>query len=219
MKALIVALFLMFVPFLVKAQSLPACDVALVMAVDVSGSITDDEWKLERLGMAQAIMDSLVVDAVVYGPIGTIAIALVQWAEKQELTIDWVLVSSQKDIEQLAYRIATMERFKSISTGAGNGLKFATEVMETVPCEPIKRVIDVNGDGRNNDGPEPDFFRDEAVARGIVINGLAMINDEKDLEEYYRDHIIGGPGSFVLVINSYREFVDALRKKLVNEIG
>jgi hypothetical protein len=212
------------------AQEREAVDLELALAIDVSGSIDREEAALQRDGYLKALLDPRVLRAIAGGKRRKIAVTYFEWASYgyQRLVVDWTAVSDRPSAEAFVKRLAAApiatERWTSIS----GALEFAMKRFESNPYRGARRVVDISGDGRSNNGRDLEEARAEALARGIVINGLPIVNDrptrwgtppERDLDLYYRDHVIGGPGAFYIVADGFRSFADAIRTKLVREIA
>ncbi|MCW6510417.1 DUF1194 domain-containing protein [Lichenifustis flavocetrariae] len=210
-------------------------DVALVLAADVSRSITTEKFDLQREGYAAAIRDPQVLNAVASGPNHRIAVALVEWsgAGSQAVVVDWTLIESARDAEVFAGRTLAAPRAFANRTALGAALTFARTVLAQCPYDGDRKVIDVSGDGTNNDGMPAGDARDAALAAGVsTINGLVILSSDtgssylKDhenppggLQSYYRQNVAGGTGSFVLVAKSFESFGRSLVAKLVQEIS
>ncbi len=209
-----------------RAQGDPV-DVALVLAVDVSRSVDEDEARLQREGYRTAVSDSKIVEAVRGGMAGAIALAYVEWAgaEYQRLVLPWTRIASQAGADAWAEALAHAPRVSVSWTSVSGGIEFSRRVLAECPFEPVRRVIDVSGDGVNNSGPPAEEARDRAVAEGITINGLPIVNDlptfgrMAPLDDYYRDSVVGGPGAFVVVAEDFETFGVAVRRKLIREIS
>lgn len=209
-------------------QAIPV-DLELVLAVDVSRSMDIDEQQLQRQGYLEAITAPEVVRAIRAGAYGRIALTYMEWAgpAHQQVVIPWRLVDGAASAEAFAAELAevplTRERWTSISSA----LLFAATLFEQSPYTGLRRVIDVSGDGPNNIGPMIEPTRDAVLERDIVINGLPIMLKEAnpgfgsipDLDVYYEDCVIGGPGSFVIPIKEREQFAPAIRQKLVLEIA
>jgi hypothetical protein len=204
-----------------------AVDVAIVLAVDVSRSIDEDEARLQREGYRRAVSDPRIVAAIRSGMIGAIALAYVEWAgiEYQRLVIPWTRVATQADANAWAEALERALRVTQGRTSISGGIAFSQSVLATVPWEATRRVIDVSGDGVNNSGPPVEEARDRAVEEGITINGLPILNDRPPLgvgpalEDYFRARVIGGPGAFVIAAEDFDSFGQAVRRKLLREIA
>jgi hypothetical protein len=204
-------------------------DVAVVFAVDVSRSIDEDEGRLQREGFRRAVTDRRVVAAVRGGAVGAIAIAYVEWSgiEYQRLVIPWTRIASQDDADAWAEVLAQTPRASISWTSVSGGIDFSRRVLAECPWEATRRIIDVSGDGVNNSGPPAEEARDRALAEGITVNGLVIMNDQatfgrrpaQPLDEYFRDSVIGGPGAFVIAVEEFESFGEAMRRKLLREIA
>jgi hypothetical protein len=212
-----------------EARAEDAIDVALVMAVDVSRSIDEDEARLQREGYRLAVADPVVVAAIRGGMIGAVGIAYVEWAgiEYQRTVIPWRRIATQADADAWAAELAAAPRASLSWTSISGGLRHARQVMAQCPWEATRLVIDVSGDGVNNSGPPADQQRDAALAEGITINGLPIINDRPTfgrlppvpLDDYYRENVIGGNGHFMIVAEDFESFGVAVKRKLIREIA
>ncbi|MFT8245029.1 DUF1194 domain-containing protein [Roseomonas sp. BN140053] len=211
-----------------RAEEEPV-DVALVLAVDVSRSVDEDEARLQREGYREAITDPRVVEAIRSGMIGAIGLAYVEWAgmDFQRLLIPWTRISGQEEANGWAEALARAPRISLSWTSISGGIEFARRTLAETPFEAMRRVIDVSGDGVNNSGPPAEEARDRAVAEGITINGLPIMNDRPTfgrvsalpLDQYYERSVIGGPGAFMISAEDFTAFGNAVRRKLVREIA
>ena len=195
-----------------------AVDLELVLAVDVSGSIRPTEFALQRRGLAEAFRDPAVHAAI--ETVGGIAVALLHWAgpREQDLVVDWSLVFDAASSKAFAARIEAAKRGFAGVTAIGEALQSAASATGANAYLGERIVIDVSGDGPTNFGRETSPVRDRIVAAGITVNGLAILNETKDLTAYYRDQVVGGPGSFVAAAADSDDFVRAIRGKLIQEI-
>ncbi|MBM3620410.1 MAG: DUF1194 domain-containing protein [Alphaproteobacteria bacterium] len=204
-------------------------DLRLVLAVDVSRSVDAEEYELQKDGYARALTDQRIVDAITSGPLQRIGLCYVEWAgpQMQRTPIDWILIDSKASCERVAARISGLPYEPHSWTGVGAAMRYAAGKFESGPFHSRRMVIDVSGDGRNNNGPPADIVRDELVAKNIVINGLPIVSDkpnfgrppERDLDRWYEENVIGGPGSFMMVANGFGDFARAVRNKLSREIA
>jgi hypothetical protein len=204
-------------------------DVALVLAVDVSYSMDPEEQALQRQGYLDAIRSPAVMDAIRKGINGRIALAYVEWAgsQSQDLIADWQVIDGPEAARTFADRVAAKPVRRLYRTSISGALDFASTLFEENGLRALKRVIDVSGDGSNNQGRMVTAARDDVLAKGIVINGLPiMLNrpnfgypDVEQLDLYYKDCVTGGPGSFVLPIREREQFVDAIRTKILLEVS
>lgn len=212
------------------AAAVQPVDLELVLAVDVSGSIDRDEAKLQRDGYVAALTDQQVIDAVRGGLHGRIAVTYVEWAgyRHRRLVAEWHLVHDRASAEALAARIAAAPIATGVSTSISGAIQFALPLFGAAGYRGERRVIDVSGDGPNNDGPEVSAVRDHAVAQGITINGLPILNERPnaanfpnldDLDAYYDGCVIGGPGAFMVVAQGFETFAAAVKRKLILEIA
>jgi len=211
-----------------RAQPEPV-DVALVLAVDVSRSVDDEEARLQREGYRRAITNQRVVDGITGGMIGAIGMTYVEWAgwQFQTQTIPWTRIASAEDAQRFADSITTMPRVSLNWTSISGAIRFSMEMLANCPFDPTRQVIDISGDGINNSGPPVEEMRDQAVAKGITINGLPIVNDRPGfgwlppgaLEQHYRERVIGGPASFVIVAEDFQAFDQAVLRKLIREIA
>lgn len=204
-------------------------DVALVLAVDVSRSVDDDEARLQREGYRQAVMSPAVLRGIEGGMTGAIALTYVEWAgwQFQTQTIPWTRIGGARDAAGFADAIAAMPRVSLNWTSISGAILFSLDVLARCPFEPTRRVIDISGDGVNNSGPPVEESRDEAVRAGVVINGLPIVNERPGfgwltrgmLEQHYRERVIGGPGAFIVIAGTFETFGAAVLRKLVREIA
>lgn len=196
------------------------CDVALVLALDVSGSVDPTEWDLQRRGTAQAVLSPRVASAVQSGPYGQIAVAVTQWHSEPSVAVPWVLVRGAADLAELAAGVEQIQRAGSGSTALGSAIVHAVGLFASAPCEPLRLVVDVSGDGRSNHGLDVRVARSAAAAADVTVNAL-VIEDrtEPGLEAYFRDDVVTGPGAFVLVAEGFGDIARALTSKLVIEVG
>jgi len=207
----------------------PAVDLELVLAVDVSGSIDADEAALQRQGYVDAFRHPEVIAAIRSGMTRRIAVAYFEWAGEgwQTPVLDWAVIETEGDARAFADRLADAPIGTGPWTSISSAIDFAVPMFDANGIEGTRRVIDVSGDGTNNTGRPVPAARDEAVARGIVINGLPIMNDRlnvsrppmPNLDLYFRNCVIGGPGAFVVTAADFRAFGEAIRRKLVLEIA
>jgi hypothetical protein len=214
-------------PRAARAASDDPVDVAIVLAVDVSRSIDEDEARLQREGYRTAVSDARIVEAIRGGMIGAVALAYVEWGgiEYQQLVIPWTRIATQADANAWAETLAQAPRVSSRRTSISGGIAFSQGLLDEAPFEATRRVIDVSGDGVNNSGPPVTEARDRAVAAGITINGLPILNDRPPfgmgpaLEGYFREMVVGGPGAFVIPAEDFESFGVAVRRKLLREVA
>lgn len=203
-----------------QAQLPRPVELELVLAIDASGSIDNEEFALQITGTANAFRDPAVISAIETVADAGIAVAAMQWASpsNQVVAVDWVLLRNGTDAFAFANRIEQTGRIMFGETAIRQAMSFSREMIATNGFFGLRKVIDVSGDGPTNYGTPPDSTRDELVESGFVVNGLAIVNEFPDLETYYRDHVIGGPGSFVITAVDYADFNRAIKIKLLREI-
>ncbi|PCJ95188.1 MAG: hypothetical protein COA52_04135 [Hyphomicrobiales bacterium] len=207
-----------------RADAQQRVDLELVLSVDASGSVDEDEYLLQMQGIAKAFRDPVVQRIITQGEHGAIAVAMVVWADAltQKSETPWFLVSNPAEAEVFAATVETMPREVVGATGIGAGLAWSIRKMERNGFEGTRRVVDVSGDGQET--PPRDITvlipqaRAMARSRGVVVNGLAILSDEPDLERWYDDHVRTGRNSFVFVADGFEDFARAMRLKLIREI-
>ena len=191
--------------FLVMSTSaaLAQADLALVLAVDVSASVNDQRFNLQREGIAKGLESQPVLSALASGGHQTIELAAIEWSESQSLLLDWTIIRCRDDLDGVARTLRTRERPDQVGlrTDVGIGIAAAADLFATAPLTADRRIIDVSGDGAQNTGDlSAERARDLAVARGITINGLPITSGgEEGLENWYRTHVVGGDGAFIVV--------------------
>lgn len=212
-----------------RARAEATVDLLLVLAVDVSRSVDEDEARLQREGYRNAMADPQVVAAITGGMLGAIAVAYVEWAgiQYQRLVIPWTRLGSAADAAAWSSVLDAAPRASMAWTSISGALAFSWDVLRACPFTASRSVVDVSGDGVNNSGHPPEVLRDQMVGAGITINGLPIVNDRpnfgnvplRDLEPYYRENVIGGPGAFLIVAEDFEQFGAAIRRKLITEIA
>jgi Ca-activated chloride channel homolog len=196
-------------------------DLALILAVDGSASVTYDEFNLIATGMAKALRDPAVVRGLIGGPAKSSLGALLLWSGSghQAVITNWTRIASAGDAAAFADDVDNMERVVPAGeTAIGEALLGAITLFAHLPAHPARQVLDVIGDGRSNDGPPPGPIRDRMAAAGITINGLCILHEEPDLLQSYTREVIGGPGSFAVTCKAYKDFIEAMRQKLAREV-
>jgi hypothetical protein len=205
-------------------------DLELVIAVDVSRSVDETEGRLQRQGYVTAFRDAEVHNAIRSGMLRRIAVAYVEWAGlwHREIVSDWFVIKDKASAEKFADILNQGFPSSATRTAISGGIDFGVAWLEKNSYEGTRRVIDVSGDGPNNGGTLVTIARDKAVAAGITVNGLPILDDGggfytryniPDLDLYYRDCVIGGPGSFIEVAANFKDFARAIRRKLILEIA
>lgn len=230
-RALAASLFLILAG--VPALAAEAVDLLLVLAADVSRSVDQPKFQLQREGYAAAVSNPRVLEAISSGPNRRIAICFVEWSGvgSQKLIIDWTVIDGANAARQFGDALLEVPRPFADRTSISGGVEFAVAQLERAPFESARKTIDVSGDGTNNSGRDIRMVRDEVVAKGITINGLVILSDRPipwnpehtnppgGLPRYYQDNVIGGPGAFVEVAEDFKSFGRALINKLVAEIA
>jgi hypothetical protein len=196
-------------------------DVALVLAVDSSGSVSEDRLTMQIQGYLDAIRHPSFIDAVRAGSRGRIGLTFVTWtdARRQEQTVSWQVIDGAPAAERFCQGVQNALRPVPGWTSISGAIDFCAGLLLTSGYAATRRVIDISGDGANNDGRPVTEARDAAVAAGIIINGLPIIEVEPDLERYYRENVIGGPDSFVIVARNTASFGVAILRKLLVEVA
>jgi hypothetical protein len=210
------------------ARAQVAVDLELVLAVDISRSIDDDEARLQREGYMAAFTNPRVIEAIQGGSIGAIAVTYVEWAsyEYQRTVIPWMLVRDGESAAGFAEKIGELPRVSMSWTSISGAIDHSVRLFGQ-GYHGTRRVIDISGDGVNNNGRPASLARDDAVASGIVINGLPILNDrpnfgrppEMNLDVYYENQVIGGPGAFMIAAEDFNDFAAAILSKLIREIA
>lgn len=204
-------------------------DVELVLAVDISYSMDEEEQRLQRGGYIEALQSAAFLDALKTGPYGRIAVAYLEWANynDQRVVIPFTLIDGSESAKAFAEKLAEAPYRRARRTSISGAIEASIRLFRDNGFDGTRRVIDVSGDGPNNDGRPVTQARDAAVAEGFVINGLPLVlnrpnfgfADIANLDEYYQDCVIGGPGAFMVPIRDHRQFVEATRTKLVLEVA
>ena len=204
-------------------------DTALVLVVDASGSITGGEFRLQREGIALAVTDPSVMSAIQSGGLQRIAIAYVEWGGPMmaQTMVGWMIVEDGASADAFAAAVLAAPRSQQSYNAIGDAIDHAAALLDRCPCQPTRRVIDVSGDNPDNRSVRPaPIARDAAVAAGITVNALAILENDPIgpsgkplLVENYESEVIGGPGAFVLPAQDRRDFTRALRQKMVLEIA
>jgi Protein of unknown function (DUF1194) len=208
-------------------------DLLLVLSSDVSRSVDHPKFLLQREGYASAVSNTQVLDAIKSGPHGKIALCFVEWSGfgAQKVVIDWTVIDGAASARKFGDQLVELPRSFADRTSISGGIDFSVTQLARSPFDAPRRTIDVSGDGTNNAGREVRIARDEAVAKGIVINGLVILSERQmpwnaehtnppgGLENYYRENVIGGPGAFVMVAENFQSFGRAIVRKMIAEIA
>ncbi|HSK42009.1 MAG TPA: DUF1194 domain-containing protein [Arenibaculum sp.] len=226
-RTILLGIFLLF-QFSAASARAQAVDLELVLAADGSGSIDDEELKLQREGYARAITSSQVLDAIRSGPIGAIAMAYVEWggADSQHTIVDWRVIHDEAAAAAFADVLLSAPRAASGWNSISGAIDYAADLIETNGIDGARRIIDVSGDGPHSGGRPVQAARDEAVMSGITINALVVAARlgypgpaGEPLDQHYERDVIGGPGAFVMVARDQSLFRDAVMAKMVREIA
>lgn len=217
-----------------QAQGLPV-DLELILAVDCSGSVDEVEAQLQREGYIAALTSDRVINAIKSGENRRIGVAYVEWAGEtyQRIIVDWTIIEDLDSAKAVAAKIAASPYMAIRWTSISAAIDFSVALFQKSPFESQRRVIDVSGDGKNNNGRDVVSARDAAVASGIIINGLPILNSREggfgsgmrgfpsdpDLDTYYQNFVIGGPGSFMVPAESFDTFLQAIQSKLIREVA
>jgi hypothetical protein len=213
----------------VDKDATSSVDVELILGVDVSYSMDMDELAVQREGYAEAIMSKEFLQALKTGPNGKVAVTYFEWAAStdQKIIIPWRLIDGPETADAVASEIMKTPIRRASRTSISGAIYFAMPLFDENPYRGLRRVIDISGDGPNNNGTPVVAARDAALAKGIVINGLPIMVKEPsystmdidNLDYYYEDCVIGGPGSFVVAIKDRENFKEAIRTKLLLEVA
>lgn len=210
------------------ARATEPVDVELVLAVDVSRSVDQVEQELQFRGYASAFRDRRLMEGIAGGPLGQIAVSFFTWSDWhiQELLVPWTRIDGPAAAERFAAAIDAAPRRTWLYTSISGAVDFAAKLFGQ-GYEGTRRVVDISGDGVNNSGRPLAEARAEALAKGIVLNGLAVLDRSPQpwaaslppLDDYYRDEVIGGPGSFLMVAEGFEAFESAVKRKIIREIA
>ena len=207
-------------------------DLQIVLAADVSRSIDDPEFELQRKGYAAALTDPRVLAAIQTRADGAVGVCFIEWSgeEDQQVVVDWTEIRDEEDAAGVAAAILAAPRSFMGRTSISAAIDFAMAHFTKSKWQASRRIIDISGDGTNNSGRAVTEARDKAISQGVTINGLAIINDKPNLGYsahtqppgglplYYRQNVIGGPNAFLLVVQDFNSFADAMAQKLAKEI-
>lgn len=215
-----------------SAQTDTHVDLLLVLGADVSRSVDDREFRLQRDGYASGLAHPKVIEAIKSGPLGRIAVMYYEWSgtAAQRIIVDWSIIANAADAERFGQKLLTEPRAYMDRTAIGAAIEYGMGQLQRSPFQGLRRVIDISGDGTNTNGPLPSYARDIAVELGVTINGLVILSPEPlpwnpahthppgGLENYFRDNVIGGPGAFTMVAEGFETFNRAILNKLIKEI-
>ena len=224
---------ILLLPGMLKARAAEEVDLLLVLSSDVSRSIDTPKFKLQRDGYSSAIVNPRVVQAIRSGALGKIGVSLVEWSGvgAQKIVIDWTIIHDETSAKDFAAQVIEAPRAFADRTSISGGIDFAVAQLARSPYRAERHTIDVSGDGSNNSGRDASVARDEALAKGVTINGLVILTEQSlpfgadhtnppgGLENYYRNNVVGGPGAFVMVAENFNSFGQAILNKLIAEIA
>lgn len=216
-----------------RAQTDNQVDMLLVLGADVSRSVDEREFRLQRDGYASGLTHPQVIQAIQSGPLGRIAVIYYEWSgtAAQRVIVDWSVIANAADAERFSQKLLSEPRAFMDRTAIGAAIEYGMAQLTRGPFQSPRRVIDISGDGTNTNGPLPSTARDAAVELGITINGLVILSPEPlpwnpahthppgGLENYFRENVIGGPGAFTLVAEGFETFNRAILNKLIKEIA
>ena len=208
-------------------------DLLLVLSSDVSRSVDAEKFKLQRDGYASAIINPRVIQAIRSGSLGKIGVSFVEWSGvgAQRIVIDWTIIRDEATAKDFSAQIIEAPRAFADRTSISGGIDFAMAQLARAPFQSGRKAIDVSGDGTNNSGRDVSDARDEAIAKGVTVNGLVILSEHPmswnadhtnppgGLDGYYRSNVIGGPGAFVMVAENFNSFGQAILNKLIAEIA
>ena len=205
-----------------QAASLTSVDLELSLLLDVSGSVNTSEFNLQRQGYVDAFNNPAIISQIQNGEVGSIAVNLIYWAgsNQQQQAVEWTLIEDAATANAFANAISTTTRpFPlSLGTSISGALDYAVPLFDNNAFDGTRQVIDVSGDGSNNSGRSIIAARNNALQAVDAINGLTILNDEPNLDSYYRNNVIGGTSSFVVAVNDFSDFSDGITQKLQREI-
>jgi uncharacterized protein DUF1194 len=233
LRPILVLFWLLFGLSVPSARAAEPVDLLLVLAADVSRSVDQEKFQLQREGYAAAISDRRVLEAISAGRNRRIAVMFLEWSGlgNQKVVIDWTPINGAKAAQEFGDRLLELPRSFADRTSISGGIDFAVAQLARSPFTAERRTIDVSGDGTNNAGRDVMQARDEALALGITINGLVILSERPlpwnpehtnppgGLANYYRDNVVGGPGAFVLEAKDFGSFGQAIAKKMIAEIA
>lgn len=197
-------------------------DLALVLAIDISASVSADEHRLQLEGYARAFRSAAILDAIAAGGNASIAVTVLEWANTRApmQSVSWTLIGDAKTAEAFAAMIEALPYHPVRGTSIGSAIAFAHQLLDEVPYSPLRRVVDISGDGKSMQEPRLASARLAALDAGITINGLPISdNRDSDLADYYSHWVIGGPGAFLVLADGFTSFDQAIHQKLVLEIA
>src|SRR5215471_3336700 len=215
------------------ARAVEEVDLLLVLSSDVSRSVDAAKFKLQRDGYAAAIVNPRIIQAIHSAALGQIGVSFVEWSGigAQKIVIDWTIIHDEASAKDFSAQVIEAPRAFADRTSISGGIDFAVAQLARSPYQAARRTIDISGDGNNNSGRDASVARDEALAKGVTINGLVILTEQSlpfgadhtnppgGLENYYRNNVVGGPGAFVMVAENFNSFGQAILNKLIAEIA
>ena len=196
-------------------------DVALALAIDCSSSVDAGDFSLQMQGTAKALRFAPILEAIQAGPLKQIAVSLVQWSSRnsQVVAVPWHILSTKDDIAVITQKIETVDRqWQPGGTGLAKAMEFCVNLLYTSPIPAMRKVIDVSGDGADNENGDLAKARHLAVSNGVTINGLPILYGQKNIQEYFNKNVICGPDAFVIPTENLKSFPQAMQKKLLREL-
>lgn len=203
------------------ARAQAPVDLALVLAIDASVSVDEAEFAAQTEGLARAFENPAVQAAIASGPHGSVAVTVLLWSRygAQQTAVPWTLAGDAASAGLLAARLRGIRRnLRATATSITGAIERALQSLAACPCLPLRRVIDLSGDGRHNQGPALATVRDAVARRGVTVNGLAILSDVPTLHFYFARHVLAGPDAFVEVADTYDAYAEAMLRKLLREI-
>lgn len=195
------------------------CAIALVLLMDVSGSVSNENYKLQMQGIADSFRHPEIQQLITHQPDG-IAVTLIEWSIHTRTLVPWIHMNTLEDVNTFADQVAASERRSpGAGTAVANALQQGIDTLSLAPCEPQRKIIDISGDGGDNMGGQPEQVRDQAATQGITINGLPIVTPvEPTVDDYYRRFVVT-PNGFVIVADDFGAFAQAIRRKIIWEIS
>jgi hypothetical protein len=221
LRALVLTICLVF-SLSGAARAQEKVDLELILMADVSGSVNYEEFRLQRLGYAQALRNPRVLSAIRNGPMGRIAISYVEWSGHflKSVIVPWTAVHDATDVEKIAQVLETAPReIYGGGTAVGSAILYGAQSIGNNAFDGTRKVVDLSGDGPDKDGLPAAVGRDQAVAQGVTVNGLPILGDFPGLDVFFLDHVIGGPGAFSIPARDFKDFQSAILTKLIREIA
>lgn len=204
------------------ARAQEKVDLELILMADVSGSVNYQEFRLQRLGYAQALRNPRVLSAIRNGPLGRIAVSYVEWSGHylKSVIVPWTVLRDPADAEKIAQQLETHPReIYGGGTAVGSAILYGAQSIMNNAFDGTRKVVDLSGDGPDKDGLPAMVGRDQAVAQGVTVNGLPILGEFPGLDVFFLDNVIGGPGAFSIPARDFKDFQAAILTKLIREIA